>query len=110
MSNQLSGDIIFADQVLRYAPGNPTPTNPNAQIPDHALGTDLILSSLVFSPSTKQNNKFDDLMSVSTPPGQHAVVSKVTLGAFEDLGFDVDMTQASETLKVFAGSVFQDNP
>ena len=43
----------------------------------------------------------DDLMSESTPPAYKASLSKVTLGAFQDIGYQVDMTQASTNMEVF---------
>lgn len=40
------------------------------------------------------NNDFDGLMTSATPPDDKAVLSKLTLGAMEDLGFEVDYGQA----------------
>jgi hypothetical protein len=45
----------------------------------------------------------DELMTTSTPQGGNALLSKLTLGAFQDLGFKVDDTNA-EDLTVFQGA------
>jgi hypothetical protein len=63
-------------------------------------------NDLTFDELLVKSFKGDELMSVETPDTQDAYVSKVTLGAFEDLGFNVDMTQATEELKVFTGSLW----
>lgn len=45
----------------------------------------------------------DELMSSTTPNNQNAVLSKVTLGAFQDLGFDVN-PNAGSNLEVYSSS------
>ena len=52
----------------------------------------------------------DELMTTSTPPGEDdTILSKLTLGAFEDLGFIVDESKARNT-EVFQGSILLDSP
>jgi hypothetical protein len=47
----------------------------------------------------------DELMTTSTPPGEDdTVLSKLTLGAFKDLGFIVDESKAGD-IKVFQSSI-----
>lgn len=49
------------------------------------------------------NSDFDGLMTTSNP-GETAVLSALTLGAMDDLGFQVDYTQASD-IRVYPGSI-----
>lgn len=44
----------------------------------------------------------DELMTTANPPGQNAILSKLTLGAFKDLGFTVDDAKAG-SINIFTG-------
>ena len=44
----------------------------------------------------------DELMTTANPPGQNAILSKLTLEAFKDLGFTVDDAKAG-SIKIFRG-------
>jgi hypothetical protein len=60
-------------------------------------------------PDSREENRYfgvigvDELMTTANPPGKDAILSKLTLAAFEDLGIDVDYTKAGN-INVFSGS------
>jgi hypothetical protein len=51
----------------------------------------------------------DELMTTEAPLGnENVVLSKLTLGAFQDLGFTVDLTKGDENLKINLGGIQDD--